>query len=294
MNKIFKITLFVVLFLFWGGCSSENLNIPIVSKSKLDNPILANGVINMPKDAAKVILATTARILKSDKKITDIVFQQAFRLKLIDARLFSFKNAILISYENRGKYRKLHADIFLKDSIGRSLAYDLSASYSVVKNRIEVLNFVLKNKYTDVKDSVCFILPADIYLKLNKRTFPKNFYKLYRFVAKNAVTVEQASKYTRKSRWAIVVFVLNRMSKSATLTLGISEKTDSYDNGYTADTKYINYSGWRVGVILGNFHLMKPSSMRKLYAKLIFKPGKESKQSIFFKKQKVIGLYRIH
>lgn len=293
MSKIFKIILINVVAILFIGCAGGNISLLSISHPKLDKPIVAEGIINMPKDAAQVILAVSAKILKSNKKVRDVIFQKNFRSRLTDAKLFRFDNAILTSYYGDIDFKRLSADLFFKDSIGRSVAYSIGVAYRVNRGKITISNLKVTDKFTNVSDTVCFILPAQKYFRLNVRNMPRNFYKLYRFAARNAITIEQARRYTDKSEWAIMVFVLNRMSKSATFSLGVSDDKDSYNEGDTTSTKYINYKGWRVGVITAKFHLMQPDSMKKLYAKAIYKPGKESNKSIFFKKPKLIGLYRI-
>ncbi len=293
MSKIFKIILVNVVVIFFIGCAGGNISLPSISHSKLTQPIIAEGVINMPKDAAQVILAVSAKIIKSNKRIRDVIFQESFRSRLTDAKLFRFDNAILTSYNSDVDFKRLSADLFFKDSIGRSVAYSIGVAYSVNRGKINISNLKVTDKFTNVSDTVCFILPAQKYLRLNVRNIPRNFYKLYRFAARNAITPEQAQRYRGKSKWAIMVFVLNRMSKSATFSLGVSDNKNDYDKGDTTSTKYINYKGWRVGIITAKFHLMQPDSMKKLYAKAIYKPGKENNKSTFFQKSKLIGLYRI-
>jgi len=293
MSKIFKIILVNIVAIFFIGCAGGNISLPSISHSKLDQPIVAEGVINMPKDAAQVILAVSAKILKSNKRVKDVIFQENFRSRLADAKLFRFDNAILTSYNADVDFKRLSADLFFKDSIGRSVAYSIGVAYGTNGRKVTISNLRVTDKFTNVSDTVCFILPAQKYLRLNVRNIPRNFYKLYRFAARNAITPEQARRYRSESRWAIMVFVLNRISKSATFSLGVSDNKDNYDKMDAGSTKYINYAGWRVGVITAKFHLMQADSMKKLYIKAFYKPGKENNKSTFFQQSKLIGLYRI-
>ncbi len=293
MNKIFYHMVFVVILLFLAGCSTSKLSLPSTFKTQLNKPIVAFGLANMPKDASRVVLAISAKILKSQKKINDVVFRSKFTSPLIDAELFHFSNSVLILEKGDMKNRILNADLFFKDSIGRSVAYSIKTKYSIKRNKIIILSLRIYDKFTNAKDTACFILPTKKYINFSGKNLPRNFYKLYRYAAINAITPEQAYRYRGKSKWTIIVFILNRLSNSAQITLGISDNKNSSDLEYKNYTKYINYNGWRVGIISGNFHLLQPDSLRALYAKVIFKPGKESSESIFLKKAKPIGIYRI-
>ncbi len=289
MNKIFRIALPFIVILFFTSCGVEKLNLSTMTSPKLTKPIVANGLTNMRRDTANVLLAISAKILKSKRKTGNVIFQQPFKLKFTDANLFNFKNAILLSYRNHMGNKNIDADLFFKDSIGRNIVYNIRASYRKQDGKIFISKLNIKDKFSHSINTICFILPAEKVLKLEKEGIPKNFYKLYHFAATNAIIPEQASEYKNKSSWAIMVFALDRISKHSKMTLGISGDKKSYNIDNANSTKYINYNGWVVGIIAGRFYLLDPNNTKKLYAKVVFRLNKNST----LKKPEIIALYRL-
>ena len=137
------------------------------------------------------------------------------------------------------------------------------------------------------ENSVCFIFPAKEYKKLTKETLPKSFYALYNYAAARAVTPKQALKHKGEMDWVVMVFVLDRMSKSADMNLELSDKQGKKDKGYKLFSKYIIYNGWRVGTAIGKFHLLEPDSSTPLFAKAFYRSGS------VFSSREMIGLYKL-
>lgn len=295
MKNIDKIIILIVTILFFGGCATTDLKLNVFSEKKLTKPVIANNIFNMPKDASRVILALSAKMLDSNKQIQDVVLPPLKQTILIDHRLFNFQNSVLLSYKDGSLVgqKELKADAFFVDSLGRSLTYTIHATYTMQNNKIVVQNYNLTDKYLQAKNTVCFVLPADKYLRFNKQNIPRTFYDLYQYAALNAVTPDQAFHYGKDAQWAIMVFFLDRLSKSATAEVGVSNKENKYDKGLVNTTKYINYNGWRVGTVVGKFHLLQPNSAEHLFAKAYYTPGKEYKGNFLLKSSELLGIYRI-
>ena len=86
---------------------------------------------------------------------------------------------------------------------------------------------------------------------------------------------------------------MNKTSKSASIRLGICDKTSKYDMGYTKDSKYINFDGWKVATVVGDFKLLSYADKASLYAKAFFTPGSEYTGSLLTKTPELIGLHKI-
>jgi len=295
MKNLHKIIILIVAILFFSGCVATDLKLNVFPEKKLTKPIVASNIFDMPKDASRVVLAISARLLDSNKKIKDVTVQPLNQTNLIDNRLFNFQNSILLSYKdgNFADQKSLKADAFFIDSLGRSLAFTINATYTTQSNQIIVQNYTVLNKYTPAKNTVCFIVPANKYLKFNKQNIPRTFYDLYQYAALNSVTPDQTSNYGKNTQWATMVFFLDRMSKSAVSELGVSDKVSKYDKGITKNTKFINYNGWRVGIVVGKFHLLQPNFTHPLYVKAFYTPGKEYKGNFLSKNAELLGMYRI-
>ena len=287
MNKKFiNIIIPTIVLLLFAGCATSGRKVNVFREKAPSSTIVADNILSMPKDASQVILAITAKILNSDKEIRNVTFQSTSPVKLPYAKLFNFKKGVLLTYNKEAK--DLTADLFFSDTLGRTCAYSVNASYSINDNKIIVQKYRVTEKFTPAENSVCFIFPANEYKKLTKDTLPKSFYDLYKYAATRAVTPQQALQYKDKMEWAVMVFVLDRMSKSADMELELSDKQGNSDKGYKLFSKYLIYNGWRVGVVMGKFHLLEPDSTTPLYAKIFCSPGGD-----FLSSRKMLGLYKL-
>ena len=295
MDKKNIILVFILGTLFFGGCASTDLKVDVLGGDKSEQSILSSSIYNMPKDASRVILAISSKILGTSQKNRDIEFQVAYRSKLPNSSYFSFEDAILLSYDDGVNFgsKNLKAEVFFKDSLGRSLVYIIGASYSVGTQKIVVNSFQVEDKFEELQNSVCFIMPAEKYNGLARNGILKSFYSFYKYAGLNAITPSEAKKYRGKKEWAVITFTMSRISKSSTLEIGVSEKIDEYSPIYTDSTKYIDYDGWKVGVYIVKLHLLNPAKEIVLYSKAVFTPGNESKKSIFLRKPSVVGVYKI-
>ncbi len=83
--------------------------------------------------------------------------------------------------------------------------------------------------------------------------------------------------------YLVFVFLRDRVSPSSELTLKIS--ITPFDLwGYKDSSSYMDFGGWRVGVLQGSFNITNPS----LYIKAVFTPGDELSS---FGRSQVIGLF---
>jgi len=295
MKNVSIVLIFVLSVLFLGGCATNDLKVGALGNNKPIKPILSSNIYNMPKNASRVILAVSSKILGTDKKDSSIEFKTSYRNELLDIKYFSFENAILLSYNDGVNYgsKNIKADVFFKDSLGRSLAYSIDASYSIGTKKIIIDSFKVKDKFEALKNSVCFIMPAEKYNGVARNGILNSFYSFYKYAALNAITPKEAQKYIGKKEWAIITFTMERISKSSILKIGVSEKADKYSAVYADNTKYIDYNGWNVGVFIVKLHLLNPTPDFSLYSKTVFTPGNESKKNIFLRKPSVVGAYKL-
>ncbi len=292
INKNIIIT--SVLLLVFSGCATSDFNLGSMGsfgKQEVQKPILEDNILLMPDEASNVILAVSAKILHTGKQSPDVSFGSMGNIPLLkDHRLFSFKNAVLSKYQ---KGHSLEADVYFVDSIGRTCGYKMNVEYMNRDGKIDITSYNVVEQYSPVENAVCFIFPAEEYKKLTTQMLPKSFYKLYNYAAARAVTPKEALKYTQKQEWVVMVFFMDRMSTFANMELGISDKTDVKERGFRKKTRYFEYEGWKVGVIMGKFHLMQPNSDKPLYAKAFYIPGSESGDFFLFRKEKLVGMYKL-
>ncbi len=294
MNKLLniKLVLISITLLLFSGCVTDNLNLPNFGKKELKKPIIEDNILLMPKDASTIILSISAKILHTTKENSNVSFNTYnINIPLLkDYKLFNFKNALLIKY-NKGK--SLEADVYFSDTLGRTCGYKINVQYILNGDKIQITSYNVQKQYGPVENALCFVLPAQDYQKFTRDTLPKSFYDMYKYAASKAITPQEATKYTKKEEWVIMVFFLDRMSNTATMELGISDKIDARERGYRKDSKYIIYDGWKVGVLMGKFHLKAQNNDKPLYAKAFYIPGSESGSFLFFRKEKLVGLYKL-
>jgi len=299
MNKILKITISIIISLFFISCATDNLSISSLIQPKTANkqPVVSDNIFDMPRDAYKVVLAIGSKIIKKRGNYRDVVLQSPYQSNFKEAALFTFEKAVLISYSDNlnTNSKMLKADIYFIDSLKRKIAYTINANYLMKNSKIIVNNYTVSDKFLATNRSICFIVPADKYKNIffQKKDVLESFYMLYEYAAKNAVTPNSNNLYNIEKNWAILVFFMNRMSKSATVQLGIGDNTNKYDLGYTKDSKYINFDGWRVATVVGKFQLLSRSSKKSLFAKAFFTPGKEYTKNILTKASDLVGLCKI-
>jgi hypothetical protein len=204
--------------------------------------------------------------------------------------LFSFQEAVLLQYDKQAG--KLKADLFFADGLGRSCAYTIDASYTVKDSKITVQKYRVSPKYMPAENVVCFVLPANEFKRLDKPSLPVSFYAMYKYAAASAVTRQQALTYKDAKEWALIVFLLERVPESAEMELKLSSRKEKLAKGYEDFSRYMNYNGWRVGV-LGKFHLLQPDSNAPLYAKVLYSPGNESGSFFSSFSKEMLGLYKL-
>lgn len=296
MKKLFNKNILItsILVLLFSGCTTDNFNLDNLSnlgKQEVQKPILEDNILLMPNDASSIILSVSAKILKSGKENPNVSFSTNGSIPLLkDSRLFSFKNALLVKYE---KGHSLEADVYFQDSIGRTCGYKMNVEYINSRGKIEIISCTVVEQYSPVENAVCFVFPANEYKKLTNKMLPKSFYELYKYAASKAVTPKEALMYTDKEEWVVMVFFMDRMSTFANMELGISDKLDIRERGFRKKSKYLIYDGWKVGVVMGKFYLMQPNSDKSLYAKAFYIPGSESGNFFLFRKEKLIGMYKL-
>ncbi len=283
-KKSINIIISTIVLLLFVGCNTSGIKVNVF-KGKGSSTVVADNILSMPKDASRVVLAISAKILDSDKGNKNVTFLSDFPVNLPNAKFFNLNNGVLLTYNKEA--RNLRAELFFSDTMGRTCAYSVNASYIINDGKIIVQKYRVTEKFMPAENSVCFIFPAKEYKKLTQDTLPKSFYALYNYAAARAVTPKQALKYKGKMEWVVMVFVLDRMSKSADMKLELSDKQGKTEKGYKLYSKYIIYNGWRVGTAMGKFHLLEPDSTKPLYAKLVYNSGSIAS------KQKMLGLYKL-
>ena len=274
------------------GCETTGIS-SLLPTGKQKQKVIAASISDMPEDAAQVVTAAGA-IMTGLQMSTPVKFGEPAASELARAGVtepgFQVQSAALLQYDNTadGSGRQITARIGFQDGLGRRSTSNLTAEYQTADGNIEVSAASAEPLFDTVPEAICFVLPAK-NLPLSRENYPTTFHELYRFVAERAVLPDDAGSVGTERDWAMMVFFMDRISPSAQMKLGISATSSGFD-GYTKDSRYLDYNGWRVGILAGRFVLMDPEAKEHLYLKAVYTPGKEAG---FFRFPKLVGLYSL-
>ena len=175
----------------------------------------------------------------------------------------------------------------LHDGLGRRAAVAFEAAYDM-QGAQAIVNTVRIQPLFDTKpETVCFVVPAKAAV-LNKENHPKSFAAFYQYMGERALDPQMLVS-SEQSDYVMAMFFMNRMSPSAKATLAVSDSPSGIQ-GYTKDSRYVDYNGWRVGLVAGSLALKNPKTESSVYLKAVYTPGKEAG---FFRPAKLVGVYTL-
>ena len=295
----------VILIFLTFGCAGmqeqlEKFKQKMDRMGQIDLPDpIAVSLDKMPEDAALVTIAIHNKIVMADKYRSEKVRFE----KNIDAGSFligkelKFSGTELYIYqtEKRSPSEKTIAGkINFEGPLGRrASALFLSRFRSAKKNEIVIREARVEPLYSTKPEPAMFIVPA-ASLPKNATLFPDSYMELSKFAGKKAISPPLNEIFTEETEenmeYAVFVFLLDRISPSAKLQVKVStNKTSIY--GYKKATRYLDFNGWRVGILTGQFSLSGWDQAEPLYIKAVFMPGKEVGK---MRPSRVIGRYAIH
>jgi len=295
------VILAVMIFLFFGCAGMQEQFKKLKQKMEqmgqinLPDPI-ADSMDKMPKDTAMVISAIHNKIVMADGyKPENIKFE-----KNIDAGSFligkelKFSGTELYIYQTQKtnpSEKAIAGKINFEGPLGRKTSALFLSRFKSVKKEIVIQETRVEPLYSTQPEPVMFIVPA-ASLPESANLFPDSYMTLYQFAGKKSVhpsSKEVISEETEENpEYAVFVFLMDRISPSAKLEVKVSaDKTSVY--GYKKATRYLDFNGWRVGILTGQFSFS--SQTEPLFIKAVFVPGKEVGK---IRPAKLIGRYAIN
>lgn len=252
------------------GCSTVEL--PFTS-SGIEGPPVSNTLTAMPDDAARAVTSVVHTPTGADSDLLPGFTMQ-------DARLYRYQMG------ESPDVRLVDAVADFEDQLGRRYQSRITARYQVDGDRVRVLESSSTPYFGTAPRTTCFIMPIE-QLPCFEGGLPSSYASFYQQAATAAVTPEQASSSSQERNWAMTVFFLDRVSPSAKIELGVSSSGRG-EESYTKDSRYVDYNGWRVAFLAGQFALMHASPKEPLYLEADYTPGNEAG----FRKSKTrVGLY---
>ncbi len=258
----------------------------------LPDPI-AVSLDQMPEDAAAVTVAIHNKIIMADQyRSNNVRFE-----KEIDAGSFligkelKFSGTELYIYQTEKSIpseKTIAGKIDFEGPLGRRASALFLSRYRSEKNNIVVKETRVEPLYSTKPEPVMFIVPAT-FLPKSANLFPDSYMALFKFAGSKAVS-PSSEKTEEIVEYAVFVFLLDRISPSAELQVKVSaDKTSVY--GYKKATRYLDFNGWRVGILTGQFCPSGLDQAEPLHIKAVFIPGKEVGK---IKSSSLIGRYGIH
>lgn len=244
---------------------------------------------DMPRDAQAVTAAIVDRLKGGGNPVAAVRFAGTAG-PVPDGGVYAameWRAASLFRYgeiANDSRGRTMAGIVTFEDTLGRRAGVLFDADYALDGTVLEVAALNSAPYFAEEPQSAMFVLPAEA-LNGEKGAVPEGHAALYAFARDNAVSWERPDDVVAGDRdYAIVVFLLDRISPSARFEVKLSDKPSSPE-GFAGASRYLNDGDWRMGVVAGKFAL----DTVKLYVKAVITPGTE--QGVLARQPEVVGLY---
>lgn len=244
----------------------------------------------MPRDAQAVVAAVVDRVQGGAKPVAAVRFASTVgpAANADTYAGFTWRAASLFRYDvgETDASRLISGLLEFDDPLGPKVAILFEGIYAVAGNTLEVNDLTVAPHFVETPRSAMFVLPADALTGSNEPV-PEGHAALFAFAQQRAISWERPDEVVAGERdYAIVVFLLERVSPSAKFEFKLSKKRTSPD-GFSDASRYLNDDDWRMGVVAGAFAL----DTVKLYVKAVVTPGTE--QGVLSRQPEVTGLFAL-
>jgi len=288
-KQMYTLATFLIVLGMMMGCGTASQMMGGISSQT----VVAESLEAMPPDAAMVTRALGNRLggfaVPANVQLNSTVSKSLGTSKVVEPG-FKLQSACLGQYVNTGSptaTRSAEGRMAFIDGLGRRTAVAFETSYTMQGDQAVVASVRLRPLFDTAPETVCFVVPAKA-TALNKDNMPKSFPAFYQYMGERALD-PQAVEPGKQDDYIMAVFFLNRMSPSAKASLAISS-TPGGTEGYAENSRYVDYNGWRVGLMAGCLALNDPAAESSLYLKAIYTPGKEAG---LFTSAKPVGVYAL-
>jgi len=142
--------------------------------------------------------------------------------------------------------------------------------------------------YSTSPEPLMFVVPAEV-LPTDASGYPNTYAGLLQFADARAVRSTKTASVSKQPKdYVIFVFFQDPVSDSANIHVKVSDESSGI-NGYGKSTRYVNFGGWRVGLLAGRFVLFGDKTSNLLYVKAVFTPGEEV--GFLHRTPKLVGLF---
>ena len=185
---------------------------------------------------------------------------------------FEWEETALFRYdtlEGDAPGRSIQGKLDFVDALGRRAPVLFNARYVVAAaGGIEIVAAEAVPLFSEAPSSRIYVLEAETF---SSRPLPSAHAELMAFASANALSWQTSEKIREGEQdYIIVVAMLDRISPSAKADVRLANSAIG-TKGFGEASRYLNESGWRAGIVAGNFALDET----KLFVKVVFQPGKE-------------------
>ena len=175
--------------------------------------------------------------------------------------------------------------------VGRRASVRYDALSRTAENGILIKEARVTQIYSTSPEPLMFVVPAQA-LPTDASGYPNTYAGLLQFVGERAVQPGKTGSVSNQQKdYVIFVFFLDLVSDSANLYVKISNEPSGI-NGYGKSTQYVNFGGWHVGLLAGQFSLFGDKAIHPLYVKAVFTPGEEV--GFLLRTPKLVGLFSLN
>ena len=293
----------VMIFLIFGCAGMQEQvkkfqqKMDRMGQINLPDPI-AVSLDKMPEDAAMVTVAIHDKIVMADRyKSKNVRFEKNIDAgSFLIAKELKFSGAELYIYQTKKSSpseKTIAGKINFEGPLGRRTSALYLSRFLSTKKEIVIKEARVEPLYSTKPEPAMFIVPATS-LPESANLFPDSYMELFKFAGKKAISQPSKEVIPEETEenleYAVFVFLLDRISPSAKLQVKVSiDKTSVY--GYKKATRYLDFNGWRVGILTGQFSLCGRGQAEPLYIKAVFMPGKEVGK---IRSSRLIGRYAIN
>lgn len=234
---------------------------------------------DMPPDvkiAAAAVFSRAAGV--SIPEELKIAFDTPAEISAMQYPGFSIKKHRLFQY---GKPPQSGADtraaaglLDLEDAAGRHAQLLYKVQYRLTDPGMQIEKSEIWPEYSSSPPVKVFVAPA-ASLEKEAEKYPKTWEGLFQLVNKHNILTAETNPAILKEKQTQVLclFLMEQTEPAAGLRLMISERPlGAGEEGFDKDSKYLNFGGWRVAMIAGDF-AARPESPFHITARLISDSG---------------------
>ena len=301
----FRFLVAAIAALFFFGCADVSKKVEqqtqkmtrMMARSDLPEPI-ATSLDQMPDDAALVAKAIQERIAGSGQgRVQNVRFAGDVEPRLTrpwpTEAGFIPTGAQLYLHQAKaddpeGKTTSGRLDF--EGPFGRRASVRYEAFSRTDGNGILIEEAHITPIYATFLEPLLLVVPAKA-LPADADRYPGTYGGLLQYVGARAIhSTETASVFNQQEEYVFFVFFLDQVSDSADINVKISDEPSGI-YGYSKSTRYVNFEGWRVGLLAGQFAQLDDKTSSPLYVKAVFTPGKET--GFLHRNPKLVGLFNI-